>query len=217
MSTTTSLALLSPTRRVLLSGLKRLGTVTIEELAAEAFLSPAATRQHLMALSLQGLVQYDQVRQGPGRPRHVFSLTPESESLFPQAYDEALDIVLAALGEEGEETQARVLERARELSFERYLSHMRGADPAARLEEVRVAFEKGGYHPAVDWTDASHARLNFMHCPIARIVERSPNACASELACIARALPGATVERTKSRTTGAPRCTYEMAFIKSCG
>jgi predicted ArsR family transcriptional regulator len=201
---------------VLLSGLKRMGAVSVEELATEAFLSPAATRQHLMALSLQGLVQYDQVRQGPGRPRHVFSLTPESESLFPQAYDEALEIVLAALGEEDAETQARVLGRARDFIYDRYLSQMRGTDPAARLEEVRVAFEKGGYHPAVTWIDAGHAQLSFLHCPLARLVERSRGACEAEQECIARALPGATVERSEFRPSGGTRCSYGITFANGC-
>jgi DeoR family suf operon transcriptional repressor len=180
-------------------------------------LSPAATRQQLMALTLQGLVQYHQVRQGPGRPRHVYSLTPDGESLFPQAYDEALDIILSSLGEEDPETRVRVLLRARNLSYERNLSQLRSNDPAGRLEEVRAALERGGYDPVVSWKVTDQAELSLLNCPLASLVERSRGVCDAELENIQRALPGAAVERTEYRPTGSMRCSYEMTFVSDRG
>jgi len=59
--------------------------ITIDQLSEETLLSPGAVRQHLLALEAQGLVSYIRVREGPGRPRHVFRLTTQGEDLFPQS------------------------------------------------------------------------------------------------------------------------------------
>jgi len=212
MPSRTSFEFLPPGRRILLSGLKRLGSASVEELAAEVALSPAATRQQLRALTLQDLVQYNEVREGPGRPRHVYSLTPTSDAIFPQAYNEALDILLTAIGEEDSETRARILRRARDASYERYLSQLRSNDPAGRLDEVRAAFERGGYQPGVSWTEAGHAEFSLLHCPLARLVERSQGACEAEFESLRRALPGSVVERTEFRPAAGIRCSYQITF-----
>jgi len=86
MPSRTPLDLLPNTRRLLLLGIKERGEATADELSRASFLSIAAVRMHLYALETEGFVTHSRRRDGPGRPTHVFCLTPIGEELFPQGY-----------------------------------------------------------------------------------------------------------------------------------
>ena len=75
------LASLPPTRRELVNLLKKQGTVDADELATRMGLSTSAVRQQLTALQRDGLVTFDEVKHGLGRPRHRYRLTSAGDSL----------------------------------------------------------------------------------------------------------------------------------------
>src|SRR5829696_6288926 len=110
-STGGSLEFLSSSRQLLLVAIKNRGEATTDELARETYLSPGAVRQHLLALEAQGLVSYLRIRNGPGRPRHVFRLTGHGEELFPQLYSEVANVLFAAIEAEDEAVVERVFQR----------------------------------------------------------------------------------------------------------
>src|ERR1051325_6738085 len=60
---------------------------TVEELAGLLELTDNAVRAHLTTLERDGLVRQSGVRRGPRKPHFTYTLTPEAERLFPQAYD----------------------------------------------------------------------------------------------------------------------------------
>jgi DeoR family suf operon transcriptional repressor len=76
------------TRRQLLEVLKRRGEARAEELAEALGVTVSAARQHLAALQASQLVAYRELKGTPGRPKHVYHLTPAAEELFPKSYDE---------------------------------------------------------------------------------------------------------------------------------
>ena len=51
-------------------------------------------------LERDGLVVEKPVRRGPTKPTFEFSLTPEADKLFPQAYDKMLGAVLREVREQ---------------------------------------------------------------------------------------------------------------------
>ena len=61
--------LLPEGRRQVLTTLKEAGTLAAEKIAETLGISVSGVRQHLAALARQGLVEYDRLRHGPGRPR----------------------------------------------------------------------------------------------------------------------------------------------------
>ena len=88
------------TRRQLLEVLKRRGEARAEELAEALSVTVSAARQHLAALQAAGLVAYRELKGTPGRPKHVYHLTPAAEELFPKSYDELATELLEFVGEE---------------------------------------------------------------------------------------------------------------------
>src|SRR5579864_1262850 len=85
------------TRGKIVSELRRRGSASAADLARAFELSANAVRQQLMVLERDGLVAETSVRRGPTKPTYEFSLTPEADRLFPQAYDKMLSAVLREL------------------------------------------------------------------------------------------------------------------------
>ena len=71
------------TRRTILQALKKQGELRVEELAELLDVTPSAVRQQLAGMMADGLVDYRERKGGPGRPRHLYHLTPAAEALFP--------------------------------------------------------------------------------------------------------------------------------------
>src|SRR3954465_5639547 len=75
-------------RRGILFALKKRGQARADELAAHLGITPSAVRQHLTGLLADGLVTFEEQRGGPGRPKHVYRLTPTADALFPRTYSD---------------------------------------------------------------------------------------------------------------------------------
>ena len=79
------------------------GPRSAKELAGVLRIRESAVRTHLERLVDRGIVQPSFHRQGVGRPRKRFSLTPDGQEIFPRRYEMLLDALIGALEErEGE-------------------------------------------------------------------------------------------------------------------
>ena len=56
----------------------------------------SAVRQHLTGLVASGLVTHSELKGAPGRPKHVYHLTPAAEALFPKTYSELTNELLGS-------------------------------------------------------------------------------------------------------------------------
>lgn len=209
---TGSLEFLSATRQMLLVAIKNHCEATTEQLARETYLSPGAVRQHLLSLEAQGLVSYVKLREGPGRPRHIFRLTSQGEDLFPQQYAQIANVVLAALDEEDPSLKERVFERLVGVQVERALEKVSARTRAERLLEMHQLIERYGYFPELEVLDNGPAKLTLRHCPLLNIARNHPEVCEAECAAIYRVLPGSNVRRSAHRLEGDSVCTYEIDY-----
>ncbi|MGE3077078.1 MAG: helix-turn-helix transcriptional regulator [Dehalococcoidia bacterium] len=207
-----SLELLSAPRRVLLQALKEGGEATTEQLANSTFLSPGAVRQHLLALTAQGLVSYVRVREGPGRPRHVFRLTAHGEELFPQLYSRVANIILAAVEQEDPDVADRILARLLHEQLETAKETVQSTSKADRLLEVAKLVERYGFIPKLEVMEDAPAVLTLRHCPLIEVAAQHPRLCEVECEALKSVLPGASVTRTAHRLDGDDDCRYEIAL-----
>jgi predicted ArsR family transcriptional regulator len=206
-----SLEYLSPTRQALVMAIKALGEATTDQLARETYLSPGAVRQHLLSLEAQGIVTFTKVREGPGRPRHVFRLTPRGESLFPQQYADIAVALITAIRSESPELLHRVLSRVVEGQVELAEGHIAAAAHDSRLAAALDLAERYGYFPRLEIAEGDIARIVLRHCPLLRLARDVPEVCDAECAVLRAILPGTRVERTEHRLAGDAVCTYEVA------
>src|SRR5688572_7587403 len=99
------------TTRGRLVALLRRGGLTIDEMAGELGITPAAIRAQITAMQRDGLVRRGGQRRGSTRPPHVYEITEDVEQLLSRAYiplmTQVLDAVSANLSGSEVETVMR--------------------------------------------------------------------------------------------------------------
>ncbi len=144
---------LEGTREEILTLLRRHSSLTVEELAQELGLAGATVRRHLDVLLRDDLVSVTQVRGGPGRPRHSFSLTEAGAGSMPHHYVRMTQRLLGAIvgldadqtaGRSGREIAGVVFERMAERIAEEYAPRVRGATIEERAKSAAALIAEEG-------------------------------------------------------------------------
>ena len=194
------------TRRKLIVALRIQGALAADEASRALGMTPGAARQHLLALRVAGLVTVRELRSGPGRPRHLFSLTPAAESLFPSISGRFVNNLLAAASHGDSEEAARIIRRA--VSDQLDLPLVPGASLAERLAAVQAALEAEGFFPVMRTVREGQVELGLYNCPFFESARDNSAFCESEAAEIGRLCGDAVVERVESRRAGQHACKY---------
>ena len=209
MPETASLASLPSTRRAIVVSLKKRGEARAEELAGDLRITASAVRQHLSGLLANGFVGHREVKGGPGRPKHLYSLTPAAEALFPKSYSDLTNEVLAIVEDEDPDLLDRVFERRRDRRI--VLAQLRledKVDYADKVAEVSRILDEDGYLAGWEQLEDGTFRITEHNCAVLGVAQRYGQACSSEIEFLRAILPGATVERTSHMMAGAHRCAY---------
>ena len=204
------LAALPTTRRAILMAVKRAGSCTVADLAAQLGITAAAVRQQLMRLAEDGLVLHQSEGDGRGRPAHRYELTPSAEALFPKRYGDLTTELLGYLGGPDSDEVGHLFE-------ERGRRHLQGAAPRladltleAQVAELTRILDDDGYLADVERLDDGGWRITEHNCAILTVATGYRQACSSELSFIRSALPAADVERVAHLMDGAHVCAYEV-------
>lgn len=194
----------------LLVALKKAQPLTAKELGDRFGLTPNALRRHLKALEEAEVVRYCREVRGVGGPVYAYSLTASGESLFPNAYAEALVAALETLGEQaGPEAVVALFRRQWDAlvgDAGPTLALLPLAERAQLLAELRSS--QGYMAEAVAQAGEGEAVVVREHnCAIRAAAYRFPEICAAERLLFEEMLD-ATVERRRHILTGCNRCEY---------
>ncbi len=205
---------LPPTRRTLLDTMKRRGEVRVDELADALGVTVSAVRQHLSALQSDGWVDHREVRAGPGRPHHLYRLSPEGDQLFPRAYAAMVTDLLAEAEAEDPELVDRMFERRRVRRVQRAQVRLEGMALPDRVRELTRILDEDGY--LAEAIDLPNGRFRIVehNCAILAVASKYGGACGTELEFIREVLPGAKVERVAHLLAGGHVCAYEVSPSK---
>ena len=205
---------LPPTRRALLDTLKRRGEARVDELAATLGVTVSAVRQHLTALDADGWVLHREVRAGPGRPHHLYRLSPEGDRLFPRAYAAIVTDLLAEAEAEDPEIVERMFERRRARRVERAKVRLDGKSLRERVHELTSILDEDGYLAEAIELPGGAFRIVEHNCAILAVATKYGAACGTELEFIREVLPDANVERVAHIMAGGHVCAYEVSGSK---
>jgi DeoR family suf operon transcriptional repressor len=201
-------------RRALLDALKRRGEARVDELAGALGVTVSAVRQHLAALQAEGWILHREVRAGPGRPHHLYRLSPEGDRLFPRAYAAITIDLLAEAEAEDPEIVERMFERRRVRRVERAQERLEGKSLPERVYELTRILDEDGYlAEAIDLPDGKF-RIVEHNCAILAVASKYGTACGTELEFIREVLPDAKVERVAHLLAGGHVCAYEVSSAK---
>jgi predicted ArsR family transcriptional regulator len=204
-------------RQAVLDLVKRQGPVSADDMAARLGITGMAVRQHLQALSAEGVVRHVQEARGVGRPVKLWHATAAAAARFPDAHSAlAVDLLGQMKKAFGDDGLDRILKLRTAVQERAYRSK---TDAARTLKTKLQALAKirshEGYMAEVRRDPAPGAYLFLEnHCPVCAAARICQGLCREELALFQRVLgPGVTVTRTDHILAGAGRCAYRVAPI----
>ena len=128
----------SPSGRIL-GHLQRQGEASIRELEELLGISTTAVREHLAHLEARHLIGAKLVRQGPGRPKLVYSLQPRANELFPTEYGTLVTLLMRELSSrENPAMLQSLLDAVGARLATEYGVHLTGESLDQRLGKTRV-------------------------------------------------------------------------------
>lgn len=205
----------NPTRQKILILLKKNGGMTNEELSKFLQITPMGVRQHLLSLEKKGIITYNTVRHGIGRPNFVYKLTNKADKYFPNNYDNfALEILKDLEDLEGRDAIARLFRRRKERLLVKCREVIGNGKPLReKIERMAGLLSEKGYLVEVSGNGEGYAIKQF-NCPIKNISETYFEVCENELE-LYRELFGSGVERSMCMSKGDLSCEYIIPDPKS--
>lgn len=203
---------LSPTRQEILLELRRRGSATVDDLADALNFTVGAVRQQLLTLSVEGLVTHHPVPKGPGRPRHVYELTPAADPLFLPDYGKFYRRLAEQVEEECPEAMESFFRREVNRVVRGFLRRIQeeNVTPEGRIDQMEDCFEARGFLPSIERTPDGGLSLTLANCPISSLAEGSPRLCDWCARAVGEALPIYDVHRETWRGDGKSQCVYRM-------
>ncbi|MFN8556984.1 MAG: ArsR family transcriptional regulator [Dehalococcoidia bacterium] len=184
------------TKDRLLGLLRRHGARTVDDLVTATGLAAMTVRQHLAALERDGLVQVAGARGGPGRPRHVYSLTDAGEETFPKRYDRFAAALLRVIGDlDGHELLGLTPAQKQELALVRlaereagpHLRRLARASLPQRVAAVTNLLQAEGGMAEWERTEDGYEIRDY-NCVYRRLAQGQPSVCLWHLNLLGRLL-----------------------------
>jgi DeoR family suf operon transcriptional repressor len=203
-----ALANVPSTRRKILESIKRRGEARAEEIASGLSISVQGIRQHLTALERDGLIGHHERRDGLGRPKYVFTLTPEGDALFPRNYAELTNELLEYVSDEDPQILERIFDRRAMRRLEQARERTVGASFAEKVATIAGILDEDGYLAEFVQREDGSFVITEHNCAVLSVALRYGHACGSELAFLQDAMPEAEVTRIAHRIAGGHVCAY---------
>ncbi|HEX6507727.1 MAG TPA: helix-turn-helix domain-containing protein [Chloroflexota bacterium] len=201
---------LPPTRRQILHHLKTRGEARTEDIATAVGITLQGTRQHLTALERDGLIAHREQRDGLGRPKYVYELTMQGDTLFPRRYADLTNELLGYVQEEDPELLHRIFDRRAHRRLEQTVARTAGMPFSERVRTVAEILDEDGY--LADFQDCGDGSflITEHNCAVLSVAQRYRHACGSELEFLQEAMPEAEVTRIAHRLGGGHVCAYRV-------
>jgi len=199
---------MQPTRRRILELLRDCQGSTVDDLASAIALTTVTVRHHLDVLAQEGLVEMQkaQHRDTPGRPQHLWTLTPCAMERFPKNY-QALSLML--LDEIQGSLPPDVVERISQGVAGRMAAQASicaTASPEQRMKAAVDYLNTCGY--AADWTqEDDQFVLRTRNCPYHEASRQHSELCNMDLMLVAKLL-GTQPEVRERMSSGGTACCY---------
>lgn len=185
----------------------RASPCTVEELAGKLDLTDNAIRAHLLTLERDGIVQQSGLRRGPRKPHFTYTLTPEADALFPNAYDALLNQLIVVL--KNRLSPAEIEDVLREVgrAVAREAPQGKGDDLESRVHTALKVLEAIGGAVEVDH-DENKIVIRGSGCPLAAAVAVHPEVCHLAETLVAEIVKAPVKEHCDRE--GSPKCRFEI-------
>ncbi|MFQ5732465.1 MAG: helix-turn-helix transcriptional regulator [Planctomycetaceae bacterium] len=200
---------LDPKDREFLQRLNRMGGGTVQEICADSGVTATAVRQRLSRLQGTGLVAREAVREGRGRPHHVYKPTESGLKELGENYaDLAMTLWRAVRRIESPEIRELVLNNVREEMVARYGGMVHSGDLSDRFRQLGIGLAEQGFNIEVD-TSGELPVLRENNCPYLELANSDAGICELEQAVFADVV-GAPVTLSQCYRDGSNCCEFHV-------
>jgi predicted ArsR family transcriptional regulator len=147
--------------------------VTVDELAAELYVTRTTIVNHLRPLMSEGFVRRAGLRRRPRRPSVIYELAPNAAGIFPQLYEDFSDEVLEELSSRKPALIKQIIGGVGKRWIVRDLPIVERLRGGRRLQGALALFSKRGFMPTLA-SSASGRTLEQHNCPLQRLCGRYP-------------------------------------------
>ncbi len=193
--------------------LKTKGPETASALAKTLNMTSMGARQHLQNMTEEGLIEFEDIKQGRGRPARYWKLTEAADSRFPNMHSElAVQLINAAEEVFGEDGISKLLDARQRNALRRYQVLLKDCNSLeGRVNSIAEIRNNDGYMANVEKVDGGFL-LHENHCPISTAANRCKDFCDSELLLFKQVLGEKyNVERAEHIQSKARRCSYHIS------
>ncbi len=195
------------TKERILDTLHRKPKITINDLAEAVGINAISVRHHLTNLTAEGLIKADEERHGVGRPRLVYSLTPDGMERFPTKYLRLTTKLLAQMKESlPGPAVSKLFSQVAEGMANEYAEQMKGLSMEERLDLMKEILAQEGF--TVEWEKKDKEyQIHEISCPYFQIGISHPEVCTVDQTLISKmlALPA---QKVQCVLDGSAHCTY---------
>jgi predicted ArsR family transcriptional regulator len=198
-------------QRSVLYAVRRRGEATVADVADVLDISVSGARQHLAGLVDLGLLETSRATRvvgQQGRTEQAYRIAAAAEALFPRAYGELTNQLLAyvpsaAVTSAFEHRRDDRIDAARaRLATKRSF--------AAKVSELARILDEDGYLAAAEPIGRDVFRIAERNCAIFAVAREHPQACSTEIEFLRGALPEAQIDRVTHMMAGGHSCSYEV-------
>jgi predicted ArsR family transcriptional regulator len=200
---------MSDIRNLVLETLLKRQRCSINELAEVAKINPISMRHHIAKLESEGLVTTEVVRQGVGRPHHVYFLTNAGMERFPQRY---LTLSIRLLEQLKETLPKKTVKKLfKEIASGMVDDHTAQIDLAEidlddRIELITQLLQTEGFSIEISPLQEG-VQIKETSCPYKHVGQEHPEICLVDETIIEKVL-ATDIEKTHCVLSGDPFCAY---------
>lgn len=188
------------------------GKASIRDVAGALGVTPSAVRPHLSQLQATGAIQTETVREGVGRPYHLYSTTPEAHRLFRQDYGDLTRLLISeVLQTQGSDALQAVLRRVADQLASLYRDQIGGQALVDRVRAWAELLDRRGVVVEVEETSEGLV-LREYGCPYQNVALENRAVCDMERHVMARLLESG-VRLTQCVLDGHHGCQFTIQAV----
>jgi predicted ArsR family transcriptional regulator len=205
------------TRQQILEILRELGQATVDDIVEElckrrGTITAVTVRHHLARLQQDKLIGSPELRHrdSPGRPQHIYSITPEARAHFPNNYTHLVTNLLKQLRTHlPPEKVTLILDSVVESMVAE--AQIGEGMVKERVQQIVLYLNEHGY--GAEWAENHNGFvLRVCNCPYYEIQERRNTLCQMDMKLIASSV-GITPEVQSRASEGGTCCIYLIPAI----
>jgi len=191
--------------------LRACGSLGVSELSEEIAVTPTAVRQRLGRLLAEGLIERHAIRNGRGRPKHRYRLTPKGVRFTGSNFNDLAQALWSEVSSISDfEVRRAVLLRVLRSLVERYAKQIEGRTTLERMRSLARILAERRVPCSVDEPENADQlpTLTAHVCPYPELAETDRTVCALERVLYSELL-GTNVKLRRCRLDGSSDCQFQ--------